>query len=189
MSYFLHLYYFLTIIILLIYPGSALAQNDCNAPEFTADQIHEIIKNERANRDDLPRAYPKYKYEVIKEGCYYQYWEEKQPDALHASRRFTLNKFGAIVEILRGPAVMFEFKCPEKVYSESELAEIIKRERELRQDLPQPFSNYKVQTARYGCLYLYFESELPEGSKNYLVFTIDPFGELMEFRNRKLINQ
>lgn len=185
MSYPLHLGIFLVIINLLIFPGSALAQNDCGAPELSADQIHEIIKKERENRDDLPRAYSKYEYKVEKQGCYYEYWEEKLPHTLHLSRRFTLNRFGAIVGILGSHGQELEFKCPEKVYSESELAEIIKKERELQQDLPPPFSNYKVQIARYSCSYWYLEVELPEGSKNYLVFDMDPFGELMKFSRRE----
>ena len=119
-----------------------------------------------------------------KEDCYYQYWEEMQPHSLHSSRRFTLNRFGAIVHILSHGRAL-EFKCPEKVYSKSELEKIIKKERKLRSNLPQPFSIYKVQFTRFSCLYLYFESELPEGSKNYLVFEIDPFGELMKFSRRK----
>ena len=72
MSSPLRLGFFLTIINLLMFPVLALAQIDCGAPELSAVQIHEIIKKETANRDDLPRAFPKYEYKVNKEGCYYE---------------------------------------------------------------------------------------------------------------------
>lgn len=72
-------------------------------------------------------------------------------------------------------------KCPDKVFSESELADIIKAERAKRQDLPLVFSNYKARVIRLRCLYLYFEYPLPESRGIYQAFTIDPFGELMEF--------
>lgn len=72
-------------------------------------------------------------------------------------------------------------KCPDKVFTESELAEIVKKEREKRQDLPPPFPNYKTRVERLRCMYLYFEYALPETRGNYQVFTIDPYGELMDF--------
>lgn len=79
-------------------------------------------------------------------------------------------------------------KCPAKVFSESELAEIIKVERAKRQDLPPPFQKYKTRVDRLRCLYLYFEYALPETKGNYQVFTIDPYGELMEFSRSQPTN-
>jgi hypothetical protein len=189
MPYPLHLGFFLIIINLLIFPFSALAQSDCGAPELSADQIHEIIKRERGNRNDLPRAYPKYEYKVNKKGCYYDYFEIGLPYKPEYSKSFMVNRFGTIVEARVGNGMPVNIKCTEKVYSEDELAEIIKKERKLRQDLPPPFANYKVQVERYGCLYWYLEWELPEGSKNYLAFQIDPFGELMNSSLHKLTGQ
>jgi len=189
MSYPLHLRFIFTIITLLIFPVSALAQIDCHAPELSADQIHEIIIKERAIRDDLPRAYPKYEYKVNKEGCYYNYSEKEQPFTIHHIRSFTLNRFGAIVRILGSHAQEIEFKCPDKVYSEIELTEIIKKMREERKDLPPPFSKYRIQVERMGCFNIYFEIELPEDSRKYLVFEIDPFGELMKSSRHKLTSR
>ncbi|MGV7220176.1 MAG: hypothetical protein ACQ9MH_01475 [Nitrospinales bacterium] len=181
MSYLLRLSFFLTIFNLSIIPVMALAQSDCGVPELFADQIHEIIIKERANRDDLPSAYKKYEYKVTKRGCYYTYYETLQPYTMHQSRAFTLNRFGAIVSVVGGHADVIEIKCPKKVFSKSELAEIMKRERELRKDLPPPYLNYSTSVIRSGCLYLFAELELPEGSSNYQYFVIDPFGELMDY--------
>ena len=77
-----------------------------------------------------------------------------------------------------------KLKCSEKVYTESELVEIIKKERGKRQDLSPPFLNYKAYVKRSGCLYNYYELNLPVNMKEYKeyqVFTIGPFGELMEY--------
>lgn len=180
MSYPPYLRYLLIVMNLLVFPVSVLAQNDCGAPELSADQIHEIITKERVIREDLPRAYPKYEYTVNKEGCYYKYSETGLPYKPDYFRFFTLNRFGAIVEVQGALGLPFEIKCTERVYSENELAQIVKKERKLRQDLPLPFENYKVKVERSGCKYIYFEFELPEGSKHYQVFEIDPFGELMK---------
>ena len=163
----------------MIIPVSTLAQIDCGTLELSEFQIHEIIKKERENRDDLPPAYPKYDYEVKKRGCYYEYYEKEQPYNTHNHHRFTINKFGIIVRSLASHGLDLEFKCPGKIFSKSELREIIKNLREKRNDLPPPFSNYRTQLDRKGCLNYYFELELPKGSKGYMVFEIDPFGELM----------
>ncbi len=189
MPYSSHLKLFLVIISLLIFPNLVLAQGDCGAPELSLEQIHEIIKKERLKRSDLPQAFPKYEYSLKKQGCYYIYFEKKQPYEIHYSRSFTLNRFGAIVEVRRGHGLEVELKCPEKVYSESEVEKIIKKERELHRDIPPPFSNFKVQFKRIGCSYWYVEVELPEESKNYIAFKIDAFGGLMKFSRDKRKSQ
>jgi hypothetical protein len=189
MFYPLHIGCFLTLIILWLFPVSALAQNDCGAPELSADQIHEIIKKERAIRADLPRAFPKYEYKVSREGCYYQYSETGLPSKPEYYLFFTLNQFGAIVEARGGLGMPLKIKCTEKVYSLSELTEIIKKARKMRPDLPPPFPYYIVQVEREGCMYFYFERELPEDSRNYTVFQIDPFGELKKSYRREITSR
>ncbi len=71
--------------------------------------------------------------------------------------------------------------CPSKVFTENELAEIVRAEREKRRDLPPLFENFRRRVDRLRCLYLYFEHKVPEQRGDYQVFTIDPFGKLMEF--------
>lgn len=72
-------------------------------------------------------------------------------------------------------------KCPDRIFSESELAEIVKQQRALRDDLPKPYGKFKTKVMRLRCLYVYYEYELPEGKNVYQNFTIDPYGEIMEF--------
>jgi len=50
--------------------------------------------------------------------------------------------------------------------------------------LPSALPHYRTRIERRRCLYLYIEYALPERKGDYQVFTIDPFGELMEFARR-----
>jgi hypothetical protein len=53
-------------------------------------------------------------------------------------------------------------KCPEKSFTESELAEIIRNERKRRGDLPNPFAKQRTRVERLRCLYLFFEYNVLE---------------------------
>lgn len=182
-----HKLYILTlgILHLLIFPDSSYSQNKCTLPEITADQIHELVAKERKARDDVPPAFPKYEYTGRKEGCYYMYIEHGLPYAFEYAQIFRLNQSGMVVEAKIGNnAESVKLKCSEKEYAESELAEIIKKEREMRQDLSPPFLNYKAYVKRSGCLYNYYELNLTinmKEYKEYQAFTIGPFGKLMEY--------
>ena len=172
-------------IIILMLPGLTYAQKKCTAPELSADQIHELVVKERKTRDDVPPAFPKYKYNGRKEGCFYIYIEYGLPLVFDYGQTFRLNQSGMVVEATIGNyAESVRLKCSEKVYIESELAEIVKKERGKRQDLSPPFLNYKAYVKKSGCLYNYFELNLPINMKEYReyqLFTIGPFGELLEY--------
>ncbi len=71
--------------------------------------------------------------------------------------------------------------CPERVFTETELTDIINKQRAIRTDLPTKFNKTRIEVMRLRCLYLYFEHSIPESLNHYHVFTIDQFGELMEF--------
>jgi hypothetical protein len=176
---------FLVTINMLMFPDWTYSQKKCTASELSADQIHEIVVRERGVRDDIPPAFPKYKYTVRKQVCHYVYIERGLPSAPEYSHKFMLNQFGVIVDITSGLAQTVKLKCPEKVYTESELAEIIKKEREIREDLPPPFLNYRKRVNRKGCAYMYFEYNSPEKRGDWQVFLIDPYGELMQFSRNK----
>lgn len=165
---------------LVMLPVMAYPQTTCVAPVLSDKQVKDIIDKERAARTDLPVPFPKYRWIVRKQGCHYVYIEYGLPEAPEYNQIFKLNQYGAVVDAQTGGEAS-SLKCSGKVFTESELAEIIKKEREKRSDLPSPFPNYKVRVDRLRCLYLYFEYALPETRGNYQVFTIDPFGELMEF--------
>lgn len=165
---------------MFMYPVLAHTQSVCKSSELSADQIRAIVVKERAARDDLPAAFPKYEYTVKKQGCHYIYLEYGLPAAFESYQMFILNQYGVIVDVNSG-GKSSKMKCPEKVYSESELTEILKNERERRQDLPPLFSKYKIHVSRLACMYLYYEYNSPERRGDYQVFAIDPYGELMEF--------
>jgi hypothetical protein len=142
-------------------------------------QVKDVIDTERTTRTDLPAAFPKYEWSVRRQGCYYIYFEYGLPKAIHKEQIFKLNQNGAIVDV-EGVADK-SMKCPDEVITESALAEIIKRERAKGHGLPPAFPRFKTRVSRLRCLYLYFESALPETGEKYHTFIIDPFGELMEF--------
>ncbi|MGI0015149.1 MAG: hypothetical protein ACREBU_17180 [Nitrososphaera sp.] len=162
--------------VMVMFPSLGYPQPTCVAPALSDQQVKDIIDKERVTRTDLPRPFPKYKWIARRQGCHYVYIEYGLPEVFDNFRIFKLNQYGAIVD-----ADTSSLKCPDKVFTESELAEIIKKEREKRADLPAPFPNYKTRIGRARCLYRYFEYALPETRGNYQVFRIDPFGELMEF--------
>ena len=165
---------------MLMFPALTCAQTECKESELSAAQINEIVVRARSTRDDLPPAFPDYEYTARRQGCYYVYIEYGLPPALEYNQIFRLNQYGAIVDAQSGGQAS-NLKCPEKLYTESELADIIKKERGKRQDLPPPFPKYRIHVSKLNCLYLYYEYNLPEKRGDYQVFTIDQFGELMEF--------
>lgn len=165
---------------LLIFPVLGYPQPNCVGPVLSDQQVESNIDKERATRTDLPGPFPEYRWLVRRQGCHYVYIEYGLPETPEYNHIFKLNQYGSIVDVQTG-AGGEPLKCLNRVFTESELAEIVKKEREKRRDLPPPFPNYRARIDRLRCLYLYFEYNLPEKRGDYQVFTIDPFGELMEF--------
>lgn len=159
----------------------------CIAPALSDQQVKNIIARERAAQPDLPAQFSKYKSMVRKKGCHYTYIEYLLPETPDASQIFTLNQYGVIVSVQVGitPPDAIKIKCPKKVLTKSQLTKIIKKERQKRNDLPAAFSSYTIRVMRSQCTYLYFEYAVPEQRGNFQVFTIDPFGELMDFSRSK----
>lgn len=166
--------------LVLLFPVSGYTQMQCEAPDLSDERIHKMVTQERAARADLPAAFPEYRWSVRRQGCHYVYIEYGLPETPDYNHIFWLNQHGVIVDVQSGGQIV-NLQCPGKVFTESELAEIVDRAREKRDDLPPPFPRYKTRVDRLQCLYHYFEYALPESRGNYQVFTIDPFGELMQF--------
>jgi hypothetical protein len=164
----------------MILPVWGNQQPTCVAPALSDQQVKDIIDKERATRTDLPAPFSEFRWIVRRQGCHYVYIEYGLPEAPDYRQSFKLNQQGTLVD-----AEPSKLKCTDKVLTESELAEIIKNERAKRKDLPPAFSNYKTRVDRLRCMYLYFEYALPERRGDYQVFTIDPFGELMDFSRSK----
>ena len=170
----------LAVVILLILPAVGFSQPTCVAPELSDAEVKGAIDRARVTRADLPAPFPEYRWSVKKRGCYYVYIEYLLPEAPDSNYMITLNQHGEIVDVLAsGQSV--KLQCPSKVFTENELAEIVRIERGKRDDLPPPFTNYEVQMQRLGCLYLYIEYSSPEIRENYMAFRIDPYGQVMEF--------
>ncbi len=174
-----NLAHILSLLALMLFPAVCYPQTNCSAPPLSEQQVTNIISRERATRSDLPKPFPQYRWTVKTQGCHYIYIENGLPETPGKQHIFRMNRLGVIVDAqAHGQAI--KLNCPDKVFTESELAEIIKKERKNRPDVPSPFPNHRVRVDRLGCLYLYFEYAVPESRGNYHTFIIDPFGELME---------
>jgi hypothetical protein len=171
----------LLLLAMVTFQKSGESQPPCTGPQLSEVQIKEIIARERAARKDLPPAFPQYRSELQRHGCYYRYREYGLPEAFHNHNTFTLNQRGILVDAQAGTSENSNLTCPDKVFTEAELSEIVRTARARRTDLPAPFANLRIRVDRVRCLYLYFEYAVPESRGNYQVFTIDPLGEVMEF--------
>ena len=74
-----------------------------------------------------------------------------------------------------------EFKCPDTSLSEEELTAIVTAQRARQPQLPPAYPQFRVRVEKVRCLYMYFEYALPEVRGKYQVFTIDPYGEVIDF--------
>ena len=167
--------------VLVLLPAMCYSQPECVGPALSDQQVKNIIDKERITRTDLPAPFAESRWTVRKQGCHYVFTETGVPAALDGGRIFKLNHRGVIVDVQIGNADISGLKCPERVFADSELAEIVKNARGKRRDLPPPFPNHRARVDRVRCLYRYFEYAIPERRGDFQVFTIDPFGEVMEF--------
>ena len=160
---------------------AAGVQLRCEEPALDEAQLRSLVAKARASRKDLPAAPADYTTVVRRQGCHYTYIEYELPRAPEKQNIFTLNQKGVIVDTQ--PATM---KCPEQELPEAQLAAIVEKARAVRGDLPAPFGAATTRVGRMRCLYLYFEYADPPSPGNFQVFTIDPFGELIDaYRNRR----
>jgi hypothetical protein len=165
---------------LFIFQTEVHAQPICGVPALSDAEVKDAIDTARSTGTGLPSTFPEYRWSVKKRNCYYVYTEYRIPETVDSNNTITLNQHGAIVD-MRARGRSSGMACPGRVFSDNELAQIIRTEREKRGDLPSLFEDFRPQVERLRCLYLYFEHKVPEQRGDYQVFTIDSFGELMEF--------
>jgi len=152
----------------------------CGAPGLSDRQVIEIVHKERTRQPALPPAFPRYRTAVRRTGCYYIYSEARIPQAPDLSNTFRLNRHGVIVDAQHGIGPSCCLKCPEKVLTETELAEIIRKARAERKGLPPPYPKARIYVERAHCWYYYMEFALPETGTEWQIFAIDPLGELVD---------
>jgi hypothetical protein len=141
--------------------------------------VKQLINKERATRTDLPRPFPKSKWNIVREGCHYKAIESLVPETPDATNIFVLNQSGVIVDAQVGLSDKSDLKCPDKTLHEAELTQIVAEARATRKDVPAPFPKSRIGSHRQRCMYTYFEYRVPEARGDYLVFLIDPLGELV----------
>jgi hypothetical protein len=171
----------------------AYSQPKCVAPDLSDRQVLEIVSKERAARKDLPAAFHKSISKVTRQGCYYSVMESKLSESpgeddmvvLDADNSIVLNQYGVIVDASAGNGFVLRNTrkgngCRERVLREAELTEIVRKEREIRKDLPPRLPNSRIRVDRSRCLYFYYEHEGPLTiGKKYQLFVIDPLGGVM----------
>ena len=147
----------LLVVVGSILPASVYAQGPCVAPALSDQQVKAIVDKERAKRTDLQAPFAEMTWSVQRQGCHYVYIEFAVPAAPDSTHTFTLNQHGVIVDTRPGT-----MKCPDKVLTEAELADIVKKERARRKDLPPPFPRATTHVVRVRCLYLYSSTPSPK---------------------------
>jgi hypothetical protein len=162
-------------------PSTGHPQPACAARPLSDQEVRDVVEREREARADLPRPFPEQRWVVNRQGCYYNYIEYGIPETFHKEQIFKLNGTGVIVDVLVGGDPSKGMKCPDRELMESELAQVVKKERARRSDLPPEFPRHETRVERSRCLYIYFEYALPRARGKYQAFTIDPFGGLIEF--------
>jgi hypothetical protein len=94
---------FLLISCLLVFKCDlAIAAEECRGPDFTDEQIKEIIKRERFVTPKYPREYPSFEATIKKRGCYYIYIERMLPATPGGSLTFLVDQFGVIIDVRFG---------------------------------------------------------------------------------------
>ncbi|MDT4330394.1 hypothetical protein ACQE3E_01605 [Methylomonas sp. MED-D] len=98
-----------------------------------------------------------------------------------------MNKIFLVLFVLFSNSVLAqELSCPGRGLSESEIIDIVEKQRALRPELPKKYGVYETSVTRLRCLYVMYERQVPVENGIYQTFTVDPFGELMEYYvNRK----
>lgn len=164
-------------------PCMSESRQRCDAPELSKEEVRQVIEQERADRSDLPDEFPEYRFVLRRKGCHYVYMEHGIPEAPEYNQTFILNRDGVIVDAYVGASVDPDgaIECTEDALTATELAKIVREARAERDDLPPEYPDFRTRVERMRCLYLYFEYALPEVRGKYQVFTIDPFGEILEF--------
>jgi hypothetical protein len=178
----------LLLVSLVVGVGSARGQEiaaKCSEPTLTDAQIKQIVDRERSARTDIRPADPNANWAVKRKGCHYLYTELDPSGLPDSGYTIVLNQKGVIVDAssprVTPPTATPSAGCPKDVLSSETLRESVARERIRRPDLPPPFADFEVKVARLRCLYLYFEYAKPPVPGKYQAFTIDPYGEVLDF--------
>ena len=165
---------------LMSLPQSAAAQTECTSPALSQSQVADLIAKARKDQRDLPPPFAQTEIVFRRNGCHYIYIEYSLPRTPESQNIFKLNPQGVIVDVEPGT-----LRCPDRQFSEQELGQIVEKARAARKDLPAAYPHARVRVDRRRCLYLYFEYAVPEKPGQFQVFTIDPFGEVMDVYRSK----
>lgn len=160
---------------------------NCEAPQFSNDQLAAIIKRERSVRSDLPAEPAAYTTSIRRQRCHYIYMETPDGGGAHDETTFVLDQFGVIVDAVVGrgnPAALAD--CPKRRLTDQEVQQAVNLERKRFGDLPPAPSNYSVSVIPKRCMYFYVETGAPDAANESpsLSFTVDQYGAVYSvYRN------
>lgn len=152
----------------------------CDGPEFTDENIIEIVKRERAVRKNLRAKFENPTVTVNRKRCHYVYIEYPHEKTVGKNHIFVINQFGAIVDVKSGRTSRALMKCPEVEYSLEDLTGLVKVQRSKYKDLPAEPDEYETKFIKMRCLYVYYETPLPKVNNKYQTLTLDYYGDVYE---------
>lgn len=152
------------------------AKIECTSPAISDDQIREIVSRSRVEHDEIPREFSSFRWSVRRQGCHYVYIETGLPESPDYRQVFTLNQSGKLVDVEN-----VALKCDGRGLSMADLRLVIDRERSRRPDIPSAGLEVRIQNQRLRCMYMVFEYAVPEVKGKFDLFTVDQYGELLDF--------
>ena len=149
---------------------------NCTSPFISDDQVRGIVSRSRIEREEIPREFASFRWSVRRQGCHYVYTETGLPESPDYRQVFTLNQNGKLVDVEN-----ISLKCDGNSMDAAQLRLIIGHERSRRSDIPSAAPEVRIQHQRLRCLYMVFEYAVPEVKGKFDLFTIDQYGELLDF--------
>lgn len=153
----------------------------CDVPEFSEQNILEIVRRERFIQKELPPEIENATKEVRRKRCHYVYVEYPNDRAVGKNRVFVINQYGAIVDATSGRTDKTHMVCPSVDFNKEILAQRLIEQRLRYTDVPAAPTNYKTKLTNLRCMFIYYEIQIPEADGKYQTFTFDFYGDLYEF--------
>lgn len=94
--------FLVSVVFMVMLPVVGYTQPNCVAPSLSDQQIKDVIDKGRVTRTDLPVTFPKFRWVVQRQGCYYVYIEYGLPETPDYHHIFRLNQYGVIVDAQTG---------------------------------------------------------------------------------------
>lgn len=158
----------------------------CEGPTFSDKDILEIVERERATRKVVPAKFKEeVEIKIHRKRCHYVYVEFPKKKTVGRNRVIVLSRYGYIVDAYSGRSNSTFLNCPDVSYSAEDLQNFVNKQRKQYKDLPDAPKEYAIKMSKMRCMFVYYETPIPEQSNNYQSFTLDYYGDVYEFYQSK----